>query len=122
MQPCAAASALDAALGASLPDGGFLCFDDEECAVLLPLLCESGRAFLHHHGVDEVEPLAWDEGEPWALGVTLTTDPRAGTSMVIESPRATKVCPVSASRYVPSVGRPAKDSPFGSWRAVTGRP
>ena len=34
MQPCAAASALDAALGASLPDGGFLCFDDEECAAL----------------------------------------------------------------------------------------
>jgi hypothetical protein len=34
VQPCAAASVLDAALGASLPDGGFLCFDDEECAAL----------------------------------------------------------------------------------------
>ena len=32
VQPCPAASQLDAALGTSLPAGGFLCFDDEECS------------------------------------------------------------------------------------------
>jgi superfamily II DNA or RNA helicase len=45
--------------------------DDAEIDLLLPLLAESGRAFLHVRGREEEEALHLDDGPPWEFGVLL---------------------------------------------------
>ncbi|MEE8468517.1 MAG: SNF2-related protein, partial [Planctomycetota bacterium] len=62
--------------------GGYW-LDDEECELLLPILAETGRSFLHHHGDDETEPLIWDDGQPWALGASLERDERGRRARVV---------------------------------------
>jgi len=54
--------------------------DEAEAAEVIPLLCETGRAYLHAGGEEEAEPLQLDSDEPWAFGVRLERDedtPRA---------------------------------------------
>ena len=54
--------------------------DDAESTEVIPMLCETGRAFLHAGGEEETEPLQLDTDEPWAFGVRLERDedsPRA---------------------------------------------
>ncbi len=48
---------------------GAFWLDDAEADLFLPLLAESGRAFLHVGGQDESEPLRLDGGAPYELGI-----------------------------------------------------
>jgi len=43
--------------------------DSANSGLLVPLLCSSGRFFLRLGGELRSEPLAWDAGEPWVLGL-----------------------------------------------------
>jgi superfamily II DNA or RNA helicase len=42
---------------------------------LVPLICRTGRCFLRREpGVEELSPLAWDDGEPWMFHVVVHED------------------------------------------------
>ena len=50
---------------------GALWLEDNEVEAALPLLGESGRAYLHHRGSIGEVPFLFDDSEPWAFGVRL---------------------------------------------------
>ena len=46
--------------------------DSANASLLVPLLCGTGRFFLRISGELEGEPLRWDDGDPWVLGLEVS--------------------------------------------------
>jgi len=67
----------------SFGGSGAYWLDDAESELLLPLLCATHRAYLHHHGGDEAEPAVWDEGEPWRFGARIERDEGARRARLV---------------------------------------
>ena len=49
--------------------------DDAEIDLLLPLLCDTNRTFLHIGGKEEADPLGLDPGPPWELAIRVDREP-----------------------------------------------
>jgi len=98
--------------------------EEADLDLLLPLLAETGRTFLHHHGREEGEPLDLDPRPPWELGLLLekSEEQRRARLVGFLARGEERLGVADALHLTPSwvftEGRVARFDPRGAWAMV----